>query len=113
MASSTVNLAVHSRGRYPWTVCTRKFSLMWSLVAGKRIRTLPKEVSISLDAPASDLYKALEQKSGYSIHRLRVTKGSDGSLVPNGSQSLRETGLSTQDTIFVKDLGTLQSDERV
>ncbi|KAL1969516.1 hypothetical protein VTN77DRAFT_8954 [Rasamsonia byssochlamydoides] len=72
---------------------------------GKPIRKLPKEINIAANASGHELYNTLAQKSGYSIHRLRVTKGSDGSLVPNGKETLYDTGLRNQSIIYVKDLG--------
>ncbi|KAL9104764.1 MAG: hypothetical protein Q9163_000314 [Psora crenata] len=73
---------------------------------GKPVKRLPEEVTVPSTAPTSELYKELALKSGTSIHRLRVTKGSDGALVPN-SKGLRvnATGLREQSTIYVKDLG--------
>jgi very-long-chain enoyl-CoA reductase len=74
--------------------------------AGKPIPQLPEELSSSADAPTSDLYAKLAQLSNFSIHRLRITKGSDGSLLQNSKDtSINSTGLRDQSTIFVKDLG--------
>ena len=60
---------------------------------------------MSTSAPASDIYSTLAQKTGYSIHRLRVTKGSDGSVLPNGSETIDGSGRRAQSVIYVKDLG--------
>lgn len=72
---------------------------------GKPIKRLPKEVTLSTTAQASDLYNTLAQKTGYSVHRLRVTKGSDGSVLSNGTETIQETGLRAQSVVYVKDLG--------
>jgi very-long-chain enoyl-CoA reductase len=60
---------------------------------------------VSTRDPASDVYNTLAQKTGYSIHRLRITKGSDGSVLPNGSETIESSGLRAQSVIYVKDLG--------
>jgi hypothetical protein len=83
----------------------QKATMILTCLLGKPIRKLPKELKVSASAAASDLYKTLAQKSGLSIHRLRVTKGSDGSVVPNGSEKIHSTGLRSQSIIYVKDLG--------
>lgn len=73
---------------------------------GKPIANLPAELSILSDAPAADLYSKIVQPTRFSIHRLRITKGSDGSVVPNSKDlSVNSTGLRDQSTVFVKDLG--------
>jgi very-long-chain enoyl-CoA reductase len=73
---------------------------------GKPIPTLPEELTISANAPTSELYTKLAQQSNFSIHRLRITKGSDGSPLQNSKDnSINSTGLRDQSTIFVKDLG--------
>lgn len=44
--------------------------------------------------------------SKLSIHRLRITKGSDGKAVPSSEDvSINSTGLRDQSTVYVKDLG--------
>ncbi|OGE52207.1 hypothetical protein PENARI_c011G01688 [Penicillium arizonense] len=73
---------------------------------GKPIRKLPKEVEISLNASTEELHTALSAASGCSIHRMRITKGSDRSLVPNSNgTTIDETGLRNSSVIHVKDLG--------
>lgn len=70
------------------------------------MKKLPEEVSLPNNGPASELYNQLALQAGTSIHRLRVTKGSDGSFVPNSKDlSVNSTGLREQSTIYVKDLG--------
>lgn len=73
---------------------------------GKPIRKLPKEVEIALDASSEELYTAFSAASGHSVHRLRITKGSDRSVVPNSSATIDSTGLRNSSVIHVKDLGT-------
>lgn len=72
---------------------------------GKPIRRLPSEITVSSTSPTSDIYNTLAQKSGHSVHRLRITKGGDGSLLSNGSETIQETGLKAQSVVYVKDLG--------
>ncbi len=73
---------------------------------GKPIRDLPEELSILGNAPAADLYNKLAQVSKLSTHRLRITKGSDGSVVANSQDvPISSTGLRDQSTVYVKDLG--------
>lgn len=75
---------------------------------GRPISKLPESITIPSTATGADLYNTLSQQSNFPIHRLRVTKGSDGSFIPgvNGN-SIHETGLRNQSTIYVKDLGML------
>ncbi|KAM0801570.1 3-oxo-5-alpha-steroid 4-dehydrogenase family protein-like protein [Usnea florida] len=73
---------------------------------GKPVKKLPEEISLPTNGPTSELYNRLAQQAGTTIHRLRVTKGSDGSFVPNSKDlSVNSTGLREQSTIYVKDLG--------
>lgn len=73
---------------------------------GKPIKSLPETLSIGSTDSASELYQQLAEKTRYSIHQLRVTKGSDGSVVENTRDvAVSSTGLREQSTIFVKDLG--------
>lgn len=73
---------------------------------GKPVKKLPEEISLPNNGPTSELYNQLAQQAGTTIHRLRVTKGSDGSFVPNSKDlSVNSTGLREQSTIYVKDLG--------
>lgn len=73
---------------------------------GKPIQNLPEELSIFRDASTSDLYNEVAQLSKLSVHRLRVTKGSDGSVVANSKDiSINSIGLRGQSTVYVKDLG--------
>ncbi|KAJ5322082.1 hypothetical protein MYU51_002865 [Penicillium brevicompactum] len=72
---------------------------------GKPIRKIPKEVEISLNASSEELYTAFSAASGHSVHRLRITKGSDRSVVPNSTATIDSTGLRDSSVIHVKDLG--------
>ncbi|KAL8772099.1 MAG: hypothetical protein Q9194_004712, partial [Teloschistes cf. exilis] len=73
---------------------------------GKPVKKLPEELSLSSTSTSSDLYSQLAASSKTSIHRLRITKGSDGSLVPNTtSVPISDTGLRDGSSIYVKDLG--------
>jgi hypothetical protein len=76
------------------------------LPRGKPIKTLPEEAALPRGAPASDIYRTVAAKSGVSIHRIRVTKASDGQLVPNDKDvPIQQTGLLDGSKIYVKDLG--------
>ena len=73
---------------------------------GKPVKKLPEEISLPNNGPASELYNRLALQAGTSVHRLRITKGSDGSFVPNNKDlSINSTGLREQSTVYVKDLG--------
>ncbi|KAJ5942495.1 hypothetical protein N7516_002663 [Penicillium verrucosum] len=73
---------------------------------GKPIQKLPKEIEIPLNASSEELHTALSAASGCSVHRMRITKGSDHSVVPNSINTIIEdTGLRNSSVIYVKDLG--------
>ncbi|KAL8649444.1 MAG: hypothetical protein Q9210_004391 [Variospora velana] len=73
---------------------------------GKPVKKLPEELPLPSTATSSDLYTHLAASSRTSIHRLRITKGSDGTHIPNtASLPISETGLRDGSTIYVKDLG--------
>lgn len=98
----------HLLFRYGPEVCDSYlcYSPMLIYPAGKPLKSLPEDISLPYTSKACDLYSELALKSNISIHRLRVTKGSDGSLVPNSSDvSVSQTGLRDQSTVYVKDLG--------
>ena len=115
MAPASITLIVEPRGMY--ASCTGCQSLAPILYAsylpthtysilGKPIKKLPKEIQISPNAPAQDIYTALAAASGFSIHRLRITKGSDRSVVPNSKETkIDDTGLKERSVVHVKDLG--------
>ncbi|KAL3452513.1 3-oxo-5-alpha-steroid 4-dehydrogenase-domain-containing protein [Aspergillus insuetus] len=86
MAPSAITLAVQTRG--------------------KPIRKLPKEVQIAPDAPTKDLYDSLAKVSGYSIHRLRITKATDRAVIPSSNENtIAGAGLGEKAIVHVKDLG--------
>ncbi|KAF7720012.1 3-oxo-5-alpha-steroid 4-dehydrogenase family protein [Penicillium ucsense] len=73
---------------------------------GKPIGKLPKEINIVTTTSGEELYNSIAQISGASVHRLRITKGSDRSLVPNSKDvTVGATGLKQSSVIHVKDLG--------
>ncbi|KAJ5101658.1 3-oxo-5-alpha-steroid 4-dehydrogenase C-terminal [Penicillium alfredii] len=73
---------------------------------GKPIRNLPAEIEIALTASGEELHTALAEASATSVHRLRITKGSDRSVVPNSTRTtIQDTGLRESSVIHVKDLG--------
>ena len=75
-------------------------------VLGKPIRGLPHSLDLTTSTPPSEVYKRLASESRYPIHQLRVTKGSDGNLIPNENEgSIYNLGLRNESTIYVKDLG--------
>ena len=66
-----------------------------------------------LQDSTAELYQRLAAESGCSIHRLRITKGSDGSAIPNNKDvTIKSTGLREQSVIYVKDLGILLSSSK-
>lgn len=85
-------------------------SIILTIAKGKPVKKLPEESSITPNASGAELYEQLARQAGFSVHRLRITKGSDGSLVPYSKEvSINQTGLRDQSTIYVKDLGALHS----
>jgi very-long-chain enoyl-CoA reductase len=77
------------------------------LYPGRPIKNLPESVTVSPDASAAQIYEEIAKASKFSIHRLRVTKGSDGSAIPNGNdKTVHDTGVRNKSAIDVKDLGT-------
>lgn len=81
-----------------------------TFLAGKPIKNLPEYTYALPQDNARNLYERIAAKSRFDINRLRITKGSDGSHVPNSRENtIDELGLFENSTIFVKDLGQLQS----
>lgn len=73
---------------------------------GRPIKGLPESVTVDSDAPASEIFHKIAAVSKFSIHRLRITKGSDGSGIPNGAGvTVHQTGLRNKSAVDVKDLG--------
>ncbi|KAJ5545042.1 hypothetical protein N7535_006570 [Penicillium sp. DV-2018c] len=86
MATKTISLVVQPRG--------------------KPIRNLPKELEISSNASSEELHNVLSAASGCSVHRMRITKGSDHSVVPKSKDTtVGDSGLLNSSVIYVKDLG--------
>jgi len=74
--------------------------------SGKPIQTLPESIELSPNATTAEIYSKLAKETRFSVHQLRVTKGSDGSVISNSKdESVYATGLRNQSTIYVKDLG--------
>jgi very-long-chain enoyl-CoA reductase len=74
---------------------------------GRPIKNLPETIDVSSDATVSQIYEEIAKASKFSIHRLRVTKGSDGSAIPNGADmTVHDTGVRNKSAVDVKDLGT-------
>ena len=58
------------------------------------------------DASTLEIYSKIASEAKYSVHRLRITKGSDGSAISSSpSTTVISTGLRNQSTIYIKDLG--------
>lgn len=73
---------------------------------GKPIRKLPRDISVAQDATAESLYSAISRQSQFPVHRLRITKASDGTLIKNSKDiDVDSTGLRNKSIIYVKDLG--------
>lgn len=104
MPSKAVTLAVRPRGK---NLLDYKFPKIGSVkTLGKPVKKLPEEVLVTSTGSTYELYKEIARKAGTSIDRLRITKGSDGSLIPNeNSFTVHDTGLREQSTIYVKDIG--------
>lgn len=74
---------------------------------GKPIKTLPESIELDSNATTAEIYSRLAAQTQFSVHQLRVTKGSDGTVITNSKEgSVHATGLRNQSTIYVKDLGT-------
>ncbi|KAK2733366.1 3-oxo-5a-steroid 4- dehydrogenase [Myotisia sp. PD_48] len=73
---------------------------------GKPISKLPQSISINPHDTIESLYSALSKNVKLSVHRLRITKGSDGTLLRNSKDvTIESNGLRSRSTIYVKDLG--------
>ncbi|EOA91159.1 uncharacterized protein SETTUDRAFT_166959 [Exserohilum turcica Et28A] len=73
---------------------------------GRPIKNLPETVTVSADASAAQIFEEIAKASKFSAHRLRVTKGSDGSPIPNTRDvKVYDTGLRNKSAVDVKDLG--------
>lgn len=77
---------------------------------GKPLKGLPQDLTVSSQSSAAQVYDAIAAKTKASVHRIRITKGSDGAVLPNSSDTtIRDTGLLDGSKIVVKDLGELRS----
>lgn len=67
---------------------------------------MPDTLTVDPATSAEALYKEIAKQSRYSVHQLRITKGSDGSVINNAKDiTIHSTGVRDQSTIYVKDLG--------
>ena len=111
MSSTSITLVVRPRGtRAPPSPIddTRLCKHSANIPSGRPIKGLPESITIESEAPASQIFSKIAQASNFSIHRLRVTKGSDGSGISNaGETTVHQTGLRNKSAIDVKDLGML------
>ncbi|KZF19902.1 hypothetical protein L228DRAFT_285301 [Xylona heveae TC161] len=86
MASKTITLSIRPRG--------------------KPIKKLPEETAVAPEDSTEQLYKKIAASAGTSVHRLRITKGIDGSVVGNAKNvTIAQVDLHDKSTIYVKDLG--------
>jgi very-long-chain enoyl-CoA reductase len=73
---------------------------------GRPIKNLPEEITVSSSDSVGELFEKIAATSKFSPHRLRITKGSDGSAITNSTDiAVSQTGLRNRSTIDVKDLG--------
>lgn len=73
---------------------------------GNPIRSLPNETTLSPHDTTQTLYSSIALQASLSPNRLRITKGSDGSVVPNSrTLTLSQVPLYHRSTLSVKDLG--------
>lgn len=104
MASKVIELQIRPRGTSPNTPLYPNQTDNPSI--GKPIKSLPDSISIDSAASTAQLYEDLAKKSNFSIHQLRITKGSDGHAINNTKDvTVHSTGVRDQSTIYVKDLG--------
>lgn len=73
---------------------------------GRPIKNLPETITVHAEDGAAEIHKKIADASNFSIHRLRVTKGSDGTPIANTKDTtVHATGLRNKSAIDVKDLG--------
>ncbi|KAF9890775.1 3-oxo-5a-steroid 4- dehydrogenase [Aspergillus nanangensis] len=73
---------------------------------GPPIQTLPREIRIACNASTEQLYHSLAKTSAFSLNRLRLTTGTNHSLIPNSKKlTLDEARLTDMSTVHAKDLG--------
>lgn len=79
-------------------------------VRGNPIKNIPETTYALPVDNGRNLYERIAAKTRYDINRLRITKGSDGSLIPNSREhTVDSLALYDQSTIFVKDLGMAEA----
>ncbi|KAF1916774.1 3-oxo-5-alpha-steroid 4-dehydrogenase-domain-containing protein [Ampelomyces quisqualis] len=89
-----------------WDGSTFRDSRTAKGIISRPIKNLPESVNVSPDATTAEIYEEIAKASKFSIHRLRVTKGSDGSAIPNGGDmTVHDTGVRNKSAVDVKDLG--------
>ena len=80
---------------------------------GRPIKGLPESITVNPDESAEQIFSKIADAAKWSIHRLRITKGSDGSVITNDrSTTVQQTGLRNKSAIVVKDLGMLRCTTR-
>ncbi|KAI5813152.1 3-oxo-5-alpha-steroid 4-dehydrogenase-domain-containing protein [Pyronema omphalodes] len=78
---------------------------------GRPLRGIPESIEVDLStATVSEVYSKIAAHTRLDQNRLRITKGSDGSVLSQKHQdgklvTVEETGLREGSQIFVKDLG--------
>lgn len=106
MSEKVISLEVRPRGKsklHRLGLCGRYANYG---PAGKPIRNLPKETYVRPSDSGKDVYERIAAKARTDINRLRITKSSDGSVIPNDGKVTVDSLLLDEGTsIFVKDLG--------
>lgn len=73
---------------------------------GRPIKNLPETITVSPQDPSAQIFQKIADASKFSPHRLRITKGSDGTPIPStGEVTVHDTGLRNKSAVDVKDLG--------
>ncbi|KAI5297192.1 3-oxo-5a-steroid 4- dehydrogenase, partial [Ascosphaera atra] len=73
---------------------------------GKRLRSLPKDLSFAADTPIAAVYKQLSDDTSLSVYRLRCTNSVDNKVLDNTKEdaTVESAGLKDGGVVFVKDL---------
>lgn len=109
-ASGTTSAAERYAGNVPSADDTN----VTHVPTGNPIKNLPEYTYALPNDNGRNLYERIAAKSRWDINRLRITKGSDGSLVPNSrDNTIDQLGLYDQSQIFVKDLGAHTTSTRM
>ena len=105
MTPARITVVIQPRGKS----ISQSAGLVVNSDIGDPIKSLPHHVRIGRRASTEELYDALAQASGLSIYRLKITKESDCTLVPNSNETtIEEAGVKDMDVVTVKDLGILK-----